>query len=293
MRLNPLIPPEAGFLMLVAVVVFSTILAVAQDALVLAAAGAAGGFAAPILASTGRRASRRTVRLFPAARCRHPVGRPGSRPGGRLNLIGFVGTLGIGAAWAEQDYAPEMLTTTEPFLIAFFLMFVAIAVLFARRVLRDTPGEPPADGPRRAGAVGGAPVELSRRRAAVRRPSGRLALQAGLMTPYRYGLAFSALALGLFYMALAAALLSRTQRRYLALVEVFIALGVVFGTLTCRSASTRAGLRPPGRSRGQAIYWIASSSSAGSAAPSRRWSSSVPPGALAADRSCRAMRTTC
>ncbi|WP_139804217.1 DUF2339 domain-containing protein, partial [Cronobacter sakazakii] len=53
MRLHPLLDPSAALGLLVAVTVFSAILAITQDALSLAAAAALGGFAAPILTSTG------------------------------------------------------------------------------------------------------------------------------------------------------------------------------------------------------------------------------------------------
>jgi uncharacterized membrane protein len=53
MRLHPLLDPSAALGLLVAVTVLSAILAITQDALGLAAAAALGGFAAPILTSTG------------------------------------------------------------------------------------------------------------------------------------------------------------------------------------------------------------------------------------------------
>ena len=56
-----------------------------------------------------------------------------------LNLIGFVGTFGIGFAWGLRSYAPELLWSTEPFLILFFLMYLGIGLLFARRKLLDMP----------------------------------------------------------------------------------------------------------------------------------------------------------
>jgi len=53
MRLHPLLDPGMALGLLVAVTLFSAILAVQQNALGLAAAAALGGFAAPILTSTG------------------------------------------------------------------------------------------------------------------------------------------------------------------------------------------------------------------------------------------------
>jgi len=256
MKLNPLIPPQAAFVMLVAVVAFSVILAVVQDALGLAAVAAAGGFAAPILVSTGGEhhvalfsyfllldAGILTVAWFKAWR--------------PLNLIGFVGTLGIGGSWALADYQPEMLASTEPFLIIFFLMFVAIAFLFARRVLRDAEGEPPAHD--RTAMVLWAARQSSYLDGILLfgAPLAAFGLQAGLVEPYRYGSAFSALGLGLFYILAASLLLRRTQWRYLALVEVFIALGVIFGTLAVPLGLDARWTSAAWAVEGAGIYWIA------------------------------------
>ena len=256
MRLHPLIPPQAGFFMLVAVVVFSTILAVTQDALGLAVAAALGGFAAPILASTGGEhhvalfsyfllldAGILTVAWFKAWR--------------PLNLIGFAGTLGIGGSWGLKDYQPEMFASTEPFLIAFFLMFVAIAFLFARRVLSEAEGEPPAHdrgammlwAARHSNYLDGILLFGA--------PIAGFGLQFAMVEQFRYGGAFSALGLGLFYIAFAAVLLGRTQWRYLALVEVFIALGVVFGTLAVPLGLDARWTSAAWAIEGAGVYWIA------------------------------------
>ncbi|WP_313465711.1 DUF2339 domain-containing protein, partial [Pseudomonas nitroreducens] len=56
-------------------------------------------------------------------------------------------------------------------------------------------------------------------------------LQYGIIQHLEFGAAFSALALGLFYMVLARVLAGRTAGRALLLVETCLALGVVFGTL--------------------------------------------------------------
>jgi uncharacterized membrane protein len=53
MKLHPLIPLEAGFAILAGVAAFAALLAILEDAPMLAAAGSLGGFAAPVLASSG------------------------------------------------------------------------------------------------------------------------------------------------------------------------------------------------------------------------------------------------
>ncbi|WP_191864299.1 DUF2339 domain-containing protein, partial [Pseudomonas viridiflava] len=53
MKLHTLLDPTLGFGLLVAITAFSAVLALTQNSLALACAGALGGFAAPLLASTG------------------------------------------------------------------------------------------------------------------------------------------------------------------------------------------------------------------------------------------------
>jgi hypothetical protein len=45
--------------------------------------------------------------------------------------MGFVFTFGVGALWGAKYFRPELFSTTEPFLIAFFLMYVTIPVAYA------------------------------------------------------------------------------------------------------------------------------------------------------------------
>lgn len=99
MRLHPLLDPGLALGLLVAVTLFSAILAVQQNALGLAAAAALGGFAAPILTSTG---SGNHVALFSYFALLNAgiFAIAWFKAWRLLNLIGFVGTFGIGFAWA-------------------------------------------------------------------------------------------------------------------------------------------------------------------------------------------------
>jgi uncharacterized membrane protein len=255
MRFHALLPPSMGFVLLVAVVVFSAILAVAQDSLALAAAGAAGGFAAPILTATG---GEHHVALFSyfallnggiLAIAWFKAWRP-------LNIIGFVGTLGIGFAWGVRSYRPEMFSTTEPFLALFFIMYVVIALLFARRVLGDAKGEPSSHD--RVAVVKWAAEQSNYLDGILLfgTPIIGFGLQYALVRDIEYGAAFSALALGLFYMVLAALLLRRTKWRYVALVEVYIALGVVFATVAVPLALDARWTAAAWAVEGAGVYWI-------------------------------------
>ena len=141
MRLHPLLDPRMAFGLLVAVTLFSAILAVAQDALGLAAAAVLGGFAAPILTSSG---SGDHVALFSYFALLNSgiFAIAWFKAWRLLNLIGFVGTFGIGFAWGLRSYRPELFASTEPFLVLFFLMYVGIGLLFARRKLAEAADAP-------------------------------------------------------------------------------------------------------------------------------------------------------
>jgi uncharacterized membrane protein len=124
-----------------------------------------------------------------------------------LNLVGFVFTFGIATFWGVLRYRPEHYASTEPFLILFFLIYVAIPVLFARAL----PGrERHLD----TTLVFGVPLIA-------------FGLQVGLVRDFAYGAAWSALALGAFYLLLARTLWSRRGEGQRLLVEAFLALGVV------------------------------------------------------------------
>ena len=116
MRLHPLLDAKMALGLLVLVTAFSAILAVAQNALGLAVAAALGGFAAPILTSTG---SGNHVALFSYFILLNSgiFAIAWFKAWRLLNLVGFVGTFGIGFAWGLRSYTPELLWSTEPFLV--------------------------------------------------------------------------------------------------------------------------------------------------------------------------------
>ena len=236
LRLWSLLPAEAAFVLLAAIAVFSAILAVRQDALALAAIAAGGGFVAPILASTGGGSH---VMLFSyylllnlgiAAIAWHKAWRP-------LNLLGFLFTFFIGLAWGLKYYRPEHFGTTEPFLVAFFLLYVAIAVLFARR-----------EAPALRHYVDGTLVFGT--------PLAAFGLQAALTRGMEFALAFSSLALAGFYVILAIAV-NRTRRPTLSLLaQAFLALGVVFATAAIPLALDARWTSAAWALEGAAIVWI-------------------------------------
>ena len=259
MRLHPLLPMQGGFVLLVAVAVLAAILAVTQDAVALAVAGSLGGFAAPILASTGGGSHIALFSYF-ALLNTGILGIAWFKAWRLLNLVGFFGTFLIGLAWGLRSYRPEHYESCQFFLILFFLMFVGIGLLFARRVLLEDPAAP-------KGIAAGEWWQW------VRDQGGNLGryvdgtllfgpplvgfgLQYALLKHTEYGAAFSALALGGFYLLLARGVYSRTQASLTLLVEVYLALGVIFATLAIPLGLDAGWTTAAWAVEAAGIYWI-------------------------------------
>ncbi|NOS97673.1 MAG: DUF2339 domain-containing protein [Methylotenera sp.] len=212
LKLYALIPAGPAFALLAAVAFLSAFIAVKQSAMPLAILGFAGGFLAPVLTSTGHGSH---VGLFSyylvlnlaiAFVAFHKSWRP-------LNVLGWAFTFIIGTIWGAKNYAPEHFATTEPFLVIFFLLFTAIAVLYAHR--QATKASDYVD----ATLVFGTPLVA-------------FSLQYALLKDSQFGLAYSALALGIFYLGLAWWVLTRQRDTLKFLGECFLALGIGFTTLT-------------------------------------------------------------
>ena len=236
MRMYQMIPPTLGFGMLLAIVIFSVLLAVLQNSQALAVIGTAGGFAAPILASTGQG---NHVLLFSYYLLLNigVLTIAWKRAWKILNLVGFLFTFSISLLWGARSYRPELFVSTEPFLIAFVLMYIAIAILFAWRSAPELKHY--VDGT----IVFGTPVV-------------GFGLQAALVQDMPYGLAWSALGLGGFYVLLARWLHGRSQPTLGLLVESFLALGVAFLTLTIPLAVDGKWTAAAWALEGAALLWV-------------------------------------
>lgn len=253
MRLHPLLGAKEALGLLVVVTVCSAVLAVAQNAMGLAAAAALGGFAAPILTSTG---SGNHVALFTYFILLNAgiLAIAWFKAWRLLNLIGFVGTFGIGFAWGLRSYRPELFGSTEPFLVTFFLMYVAIGLLFARRKLREAADAPTERDALLRWSVGKA--DYVDGTALFGPPLIGFGLQYAVIRHLEFGPAFSALALGLFYLLLARLLASRVRNQALLLVETCLALGVVFGTLAIPLGLDARWTSAAWAVEGAGLFWL-------------------------------------
>lgn len=235
-RLYDLLPAGATFPLMLAVVVLAALLAILQDARSLAVLGVAGGFLAPVLTATD---SGRHVELFTYfALLNLGILLVAWRKAWReLNLLGFLFTFVIGTAWGVLRYRPQDFATTEPFLILFFLIFLASAVLYALRRAPDFRDYV------HASMVFGPPLV-------------GFGLQAALVRDYEYGLAWSAFALGALYLALATLLWRRTGENLRQLTEAFLALGVIFASLAIPFAVDGRWSGAAWALEGAGILWV-------------------------------------
>lgn len=211
-RLYELLPATPAFAIMAGLAVFSAIIAILEDAAALAVLGTLGGFLAPILASSG---SGNHVALFSyyALLNAGVLATAWFKAWRALNLVGFYATFVVGALWGVNAYVPQHYASAQGFLLLFFVFYVAVAVLYAAR---------------RGAAIGGF-VDGS---LVFALPIIAFGLQVGLVRELEYGLAWSALFLGTFYLGLAVLLWRHRGERLRTITEAFLALGVGFATLT-------------------------------------------------------------
>ena len=236
LRLYGLLPPLAAFALLVCIAALSAWLAIRQDAIGLAAVGVIGGFLAPILTS-GNTGSHVLLFSYYAVLNAGIFAIAWFKPWRRLNLLGFLFTFVIGTIWGVTRYRAEDFATTEPFLILFFLFYVAIAVLYALRqsfALRDYVDST---------LVFGTPLFVA-------------GLQSGLVRNMPYGMALSAIGMSAVYLVLAKVLYARRSDNLRLLVEAFLALGVIFATLAIPLALDARWTSATWALEGAAMLWM-------------------------------------
>lgn len=248
MKLHALITPEIGFAFLFMVSVLSAILAVLQNAPVLAIVAAIEGFATPVLISTGENRPLGlftymavldigifVVAWFNAWRV--------------LNLIGFVGTFTLALGWAERNYTDSQYGIVQPFLIFFFVLFALIGLLFARRTLKEAEVE---EGPlatlKRVGRVDSALVFGN--------PITAFGMQYMLVKHTEFGAAFSALAVGFFYLVLAKIVFSKVKQGLALLAEAYVIVAAIFATLAIPLGLEGAWTGAAWAIEGAGMYWL-------------------------------------
>ncbi|MCM2567237.1 DUF2339 domain-containing protein [Janthinobacterium kumbetense] len=233
-RLYELIPAGLAFAVLFVLTAFTCLLAVLQNAVWLAVFGIVGGFAVPLLVSTG---SGNHIGLFSYyALLNAGVFAIALKRAWRvLNVLSFGFTFVVAITWGLLRYSPEHYLSTQLFLILFVLFYIGIAIAYCAR-----------QAPRLKHYVDGTLVFGT--------PLAAMGLQYGLVRHFDFGLAFSALLAGLCYTGLAVALWRRAGFKLLA--EAFLALGIVFGTLAIPFALDGRWTSAAWALEGAGIVWV-------------------------------------
>ena len=235
-RLYDVLPALPAFVLLVAVAALTVWLAVRADAQPLAGLAIAGGFLAPFLVSTDSGSPALLFGYFLVLNTAI-FALAWVRAWRALNALGFVFTFALGIFWGDRYYEPAHFATVEPFLAVFFLFYVAIAVLYAKR--ESFTAQAPVD----ALLVFGVPLV-------------GFALQAALVHDTRYGVAWSAVALAVFYGALAVALFRRAEPGLALLARAFLALAIIFATIAVPFAADPRWTSAWWALEAAGVYWI-------------------------------------
>jgi uncharacterized membrane protein len=233
-RLYDLLPATATFGLLIVFVAGLGVLAVLQDALALAVLGLIAGFAAPIIASTGQG---NHVALFSyyAVLNLGILGIAWKKAWRVLNVLGFIGTFGVGTAWGVLSYRPALFASTEPFLILHFLLYLAVPWL---HVLRS---------PRRGRAILDGCLMFGN-------PIASLLLQGALLDWEPMPLAISALVAAAIYVAIAFAIRKREDMGLLR--ETWAVLSVAFATIAVPLALSASVIASVFALEGAGLIWL-------------------------------------
>src|SRR5690606_6548721 len=121
--LYDLLPASLAFAQMLIITAAGAALAVLQNARSLAVLGIVGGFIAPVLTSTSA-GDHVVLFTYYAILDIAILGIAWFRSWRELNLLGFLFTFVIGALWGYDAYRPEMLASTEPFLVLFVLLYM-------------------------------------------------------------------------------------------------------------------------------------------------------------------------
>jgi uncharacterized membrane protein len=210
-KFSTLLPPAAALAVMTLLLVPAVALAIIQHAEIMAVFSFLGGYAAPLLLSSG---SGDYVALFSyyallnaalPGICRFRFWR-------RLNLLGAVCTFVVMGSWLAHSYLPEMFFRVEPFLLGFAAIFVLLTFISVRK--REFSFRRPAD------AVPALSI-----------PFLAVFFQWRIAKDLPHGLSLSALSFGIIFLALAALVWKRWGTDLRRLAEFYLVSGVVLVNL--------------------------------------------------------------
>ena len=243
-RLYGLLTPQWAFVLLAVVCAAAAALALLQNAAALAFIGFAGGYAAPILLSTGSNAIGSLLAYYLLLNVGVVV-LAYARAWRALNLLGFFASFGVLSLWVAQHYQPSDYTQVQPFVLLYFALYVLAALFYALR--HRLAARVAVD----ATLVFGLPTVC-------------MGLEFKLMQGQAYGATWAALAMALWYAALAFGLQPKAvaggqtgvaarwlRQSYAALALVLFTVALALGLDAPWTAAMWA-------LEGLAVYWIGS-----------------------------------
>ncbi|WP_223176866.1 DUF2339 domain-containing protein [Sphingomonas hominis] len=210
-KLYDTVPISFAFALMIVVCTLSCALALLQRSQALAVTAFAGGFAVPLLLSSG---SGNVAILFGYYTILNlAVLFIATRQSWRLlNLVGFVATFGVMALWETSGVPTADFAAAQIFLIAPVLIYLTCALLYTHQ----TPG--------RLGGI----VDTS----LVFGPAvAGFGLQVGLVHEQPFGSAFAALGFAALYLGVATFIARRRRDDLRVMNEAMLAIGVGFVTL--------------------------------------------------------------
>ncbi len=234
-RLYGVLPAGPAIVLLVAMAALTIYLAVRADSQPLAALAIAGGFLAPVL--VGNDGDPLLLFGYFAVLNAAIFALAWARAWRALNAVGFVFTFVLGATWGIEFYDAAHYAIVQPFLALFFVFYVAIAILNVRRAPLDV--KDPVDGM----LVFGVPL-------------AGFALQAALVHEFPHGVAWSALAVAVFYAVFFLATRRREEPGFALLSRAFLALAVIFATIAIPFALDDRYTAAVWAVEAAGVYWI-------------------------------------
>lgn len=234
-RLYDTVPTLAAFALMIAVCALGCALALLQRSQALAATAFAGGYAAPLLLSTGGGAVAGLFAYYTILNVA-VLAIAGRRAWRGVNLLGFVATFGMLTAWEVASNRAADFAAAQAFLAASVLIYLAVAVLYTRR----TPG--------RLGNIVDTTLLFGPALAG-------FGLEVGLIGDRPFGSAFAALAFAALY--LATALLGGRRRTELRVMhETMLAIGIGFVTLAVPLALGARWTSATWALEGAGAFWV-------------------------------------
>ena len=234
LRLYGVLGPVPAFALLAVLAVLSGVLSVMQNARALAALGATGGFLAPILVSTGSGRIELLLGYYLLLNL-GVLGIAWFRAWRELNWIAFAFAFGVLGAWAFDSYTPSSFLIGQGFLVAFWLLFLGVSLLYALRQ------------PAAARGIFDTTLMFAL-------PLAAFGIQSRFTTGVELALA-AVVAAGV-YLASAAVLLKRRDASLQVLAEASFGVGVAFLTLAVPLAASAQWTSAAWALEGVAVSWV-------------------------------------